>query len=417
MPLPISLPYTFANATTAIPLANLDSDLVTLRDGINGIGNGTNALSNVSITGGNVVVTTANATTINATTSNISGNATVGGNLTVTGGLIPSSSYLRNRIINGDMRIDQRNAGAAVTPSSAAIAYCIDRFYTAASSAVSGTVSVQQVATSTPGESLNCARISRTSGTFTGSVYIGQTIETNNCYDLAGKSVTISFRARKGSAYSASTIGVNCYTGTAANQGSASGVAGTWTGWANAGNTNFTPTTSFATYSLTVSIGASVQEIQINIVTGAFSGSGSANDYVEVTDVQLEVGTVATPFERRLYGTELALCQRYFWSSYNTGVAVGTAAAQTGPFLNIGTNGSANTPFITTILPVSMRASPTITTYSPTTGASGKIRLSSGSDINGTSYRTTSNAFLSGPAGTGGTTNEYEWHVTASIEL
>ena len=54
MPLPISLPYTFANATTAIPLSNLDSDLVTLRDGINGIGNGTNALSNVSITGGTI---------------------------------------------------------------------------------------------------------------------------------------------------------------------------------------------------------------------------------------------------------------------------------------------------------------------------------------------------------------------------
>ena len=54
MPLPISLPYTFANATTAIPLSNLDADLTTLRDGINGIGNGTNALANVSITGGTI---------------------------------------------------------------------------------------------------------------------------------------------------------------------------------------------------------------------------------------------------------------------------------------------------------------------------------------------------------------------------
>jgi hypothetical protein len=58
MPLPISLPYTFASATTAIPLSNLDSDLVTLRDGINGIGNGTNALSNATINGftGNTAV-------------------------------------------------------------------------------------------------------------------------------------------------------------------------------------------------------------------------------------------------------------------------------------------------------------------------------------------------------------------------
>jgi hypothetical protein len=79
MPLPISLPYTFANATTAIPLSNLDSDFTTLRDGINGIGNGTNALSNVVITGGTIDGTTIGATTsstgrfstVTATTGNI----------------------------------------------------------------------------------------------------------------------------------------------------------------------------------------------------------------------------------------------------------------------------------------------------------------------------------------------------------
>lgn len=54
MPLPISIPYTFANATTAIPLSNLDSDFSTVANAINGIGNGTNALSNVSITGGTI---------------------------------------------------------------------------------------------------------------------------------------------------------------------------------------------------------------------------------------------------------------------------------------------------------------------------------------------------------------------------
>jgi hypothetical protein len=99
MPLPISLPYTFANATAAIPLANLDSDLTTLRDGINGIGNGTNALSNVVITGGTidgttigattsstgrfstVTATTGNITTVNATTTN-SATVRADGNLT-----------------------------------------------------------------------------------------------------------------------------------------------------------------------------------------------------------------------------------------------------------------------------------------------------------------------------------------------
>lgn len=52
MALPISIPNTFANATTSIPLANLDANFVTVSDAINGIGNGAEALANVNITGG-----------------------------------------------------------------------------------------------------------------------------------------------------------------------------------------------------------------------------------------------------------------------------------------------------------------------------------------------------------------------------
>lgn len=52
MALPITIPNTFANATTSIPLANLDANFVTVVDAINGVGNGAEALSNVNITGG-----------------------------------------------------------------------------------------------------------------------------------------------------------------------------------------------------------------------------------------------------------------------------------------------------------------------------------------------------------------------------
>lgn len=54
MALPISVTYTFATATSAIPLSNLDSNFTTVVNAINGIGNGTNALSNVQITGGTI---------------------------------------------------------------------------------------------------------------------------------------------------------------------------------------------------------------------------------------------------------------------------------------------------------------------------------------------------------------------------
>ena len=79
MALPISVTYTFATATSAIPLSQLDANFTTVVNGINGIGNGTNALSNVSITGGTIDGTTIGATTsstgrfstVTATTGNI----------------------------------------------------------------------------------------------------------------------------------------------------------------------------------------------------------------------------------------------------------------------------------------------------------------------------------------------------------
>lgn len=102
MALPISVTYTFATATSAIPLSQLDSNFSTVVNGINGIGNGTNALSNVSITGGaidgatigattsstgrfsTVTATTGNITTVNATNVTATGNVSVGANLTFT---------------------------------------------------------------------------------------------------------------------------------------------------------------------------------------------------------------------------------------------------------------------------------------------------------------------------------------------
>jgi hypothetical protein len=99
MALPISVTYTFATATSAIPLSQLDANFTTVVNGINGIGNGTNSLSNVVITGGTidgttigattsstgrfstVTATTGNITTINATTTN-SATVRADGNLT-----------------------------------------------------------------------------------------------------------------------------------------------------------------------------------------------------------------------------------------------------------------------------------------------------------------------------------------------
>jgi len=68
MALPITIPYTFGSATTAIPLTNLDSDYQTVYYAVNGIGNGTVALANVAITGGTV---SGNTTLTNVTISSV----------------------------------------------------------------------------------------------------------------------------------------------------------------------------------------------------------------------------------------------------------------------------------------------------------------------------------------------------------
>ena len=84
MALPITIPNTFASATTSIPLANLDANFTTVVNAINGIGNGAEALVSVNITGGNAVFTVANATT--STITNLSSS-----NVTITGGTVSNT--------------------------------------------------------------------------------------------------------------------------------------------------------------------------------------------------------------------------------------------------------------------------------------------------------------------------------------
>lgn len=84
MALPISIPNTFANATTSIPLANLDANFVTVSDAINGIGNGAEAITNVNITGGNIGANTNVAS----------------GNVTITGGTISGTNVADVLLVN-----------------------------------------------------------------------------------------------------------------------------------------------------------------------------------------------------------------------------------------------------------------------------------------------------------------------------
>jgi hypothetical protein len=273
-----------------------------------------------------------------------------------------SSIGFRNRIINGDMRIDQRNAGASVTPSTLFNTYTLDRWN--AEYSVGSKFSVQQTTTS-PAGFANSLKITSTDATSLGSLdyyVLDQFIEGYNIADLAwgtasAKSITLSFQV-----YSSltGTFG-GSITNSAANRSYpftyTISSANTWTSISVtiAGDTSGTWLTTTGigmrvhfglgvgtTYSGTAGAWAGSYYFS---ATGATSVVGTNGATFYITGVQLEAGSVATPFERRPFGTELALCQRYAW--------------RCSQFFGSTTSGSnVSNPLVT--YPVQMRAAPTL---------------------------------------------------------
>ncbi len=123
------------------------------------------------------------------------------GNATFAGTAVPASSFLRNRIINGDMRIDQRNAGASVTINTLSGSYTLDRWF-ATGKASAGVFTVQRLSASAPAGFTNYLACTTTTSATPGSTdayVIGQFIEGFNVADLAwgsasAQTVTLSFR-------------------------------------------------------------------------------------------------------------------------------------------------------------------------------------------------------------------------------
>jgi hypothetical protein len=218
----------------------------------------------------------------------------------------------KNRIINGAMVIDQRNAGASLAVTAGTVQYSVDRFFGISSNAQ---CTLQQVATS-DADFPYALRIARTTGGVgTNVIQGGQIIETNNCQDLAGQTVTFSFYATAGANFSAASsqivVGLTCGSGT--NQGAAAAfLTGTWTSQTTPLATTQAITTTKTKYTYSVSIPSGTNEIGIRWYYTPV-GTAGANDWFQITGVQLEKGSTATTFDYRPYGTELALCQRYYY--------------------------------------------------------------------------------------------------------
>jgi hypothetical protein len=290
--------------------------------------------------------------------------------ITLAGQFDSASTFgYRNRIINGGMVIDQRNAGAAVTQTTSNL-YVTDRFLINGS--VASKFTAQQSTTVPAGfkNSLICTSSSAYSVGSSETFTLQQRIEGFNVADLGwgaagAQTVTLSFWTRSSLT---GTFGGSIrnsaadrsypfsYTISAANTWEqktitiAGDTSGTWLTDTGIGiNVIFSLGTG-ATLSGTAGSWAATNYLS---ATGATSVVGTSGATFYITGVQLEKGSTATSFDFRDYGRELALCQRYYCVS----AAYSSQAPSSGNVLGVSVS-----------LPQTMRTNPTATQLSGTAG-------------------------------------------------
>ena len=293
-----------------------------------------------------------------------------------------NSLGMRNIIINGNMQIDQRNAGASITPTDTQ--YSIDRWTCRLSTASKYTAQQNAGAVTPPAGFINYLGATSTSAYSVGSsdyFMLRQLIEGSNITNLNwgtanAKTITLSFWTRSsltgtfgGSVQNSNSDRSYPFTYTIS-------VADTWEykTITISGDTSGTwLTTNGVGIKLNFNLGngssfngtaGAWAGANYHSTTGATSVVGTSGATLYITGVQLETGTVATPFENLQYGQQLSLCQRYFQKSWDEGNAVGSAVSENANSVqecwgseNVGIAGQS------IALPVNMRTAPTLTVY------------------------------------------------------
>jgi hypothetical protein len=216
----------------------------------------------------------------------------------------------RNLIINGAMNVAQR--GTSFTGITSTIAYRMDRWQVGFGAAGSN-YSITQ-STDAPDNFKYSIKWQRTaSNAVTNSIWFSQAFESVNSKVVAGKTCTLSYYAKKGANYSAtsSDIQVRIISGTGTDQSATSAITAGWTGYATPLSTTQVITSSWVRYTHTVTFASNINQISVNLASNS-AGTAGADDSLQITGIQLEVGSQATPFEHRSYGEELDLCYRYY---------------------------------------------------------------------------------------------------------
>jgi hypothetical protein len=291
-----------------------------------------------------------------------------------------SSMGFKNRLINSAMVIDQRNAGASVTITTG-IDYVVDRFFGQGS--ITSKFTAQQSSTVPTGfkNSLLFTSSAATTPSASDYYYFAQPIEGLNVSDLAwgtasASTVTLSFWVRSSLTGTFSGAVLNSatnrsyaftYTINAANtfEQKTITIAGDTSGtWLTTNGTGILLRFALGAGSTFLQTAGSWGTGNVTGATGTTQWISTSGATLYITGVQLEKGSTATSFDYRPYGTELALCQRYFEKSYNIGTVAGTNT-ESGMAQSSQNAATSGTGFIGANISwkVSKRAAPTTTLY------------------------------------------------------
>ena len=245
----------------------------------------------------------------------------------------------RNFLINSSYQIAQRG-----TSSSTINNYVVDRWRTFGGPSGFTISRIDDATYATSGKAL---RMHRTNGNSqTNNHGFGQGIETLNSSRLAGQSVILSFKAKRGADFSGSGNTINCSIN--AGEGTDENPFGMTN--TNSSSQSFTLLETDTSHTLTFDVPSDKTQVTV-LFNYTPTGTAGTNDWFEIADCQLEMGTEATPFEYVSHGDELARCYRYCYVISDGAIGMGAQKASDQIIGHIQ-------------FPATMRATPTATTDS-----------------------------------------------------
>ena len=305
------------------------------------------------------------ASSLAAPSSSYNGYAHVVDTTQSSGWNFAGTSYAgKNLIINGGM--DFWSRGTTFNPPQTTNVYMADRWFPWSNYTGTSSITISRQASDLPGFQY-FMRHQRPQGTTqASSIYLNTALETVNCIPYAGKPITLSFYARCGSGY---TGGISAYvgSGTGTDQNSIGGFTGN-SNLINITTPNLTSTggiiNGWQRYISNGTVPSNSTQLCVVFYYGT-AGTASANEYIDITGVQLELGNVATPFSRAGgdYPGELQKCQRYYEKSYpqdvvpQTNTTQGIVQCVDQAATTTSTNG------IQVLFKVAKRITPTVTPY------------------------------------------------------